>query len=177
MVSQWTRCHRFRVGKHEHSIEAILAKGVRHKWRFLNHDSTSIWKFASVTTSILRLVNKILVGYVLLFIAVLSGADSGYLHQWVPDALTDTWWDKVGHVFFTGLLAVLANEALRYQFFKFGERRLLVGTLIVVVVISIEELLQQYLPTRSFEILDLAADLSGILVAECFARYRMKSLL
>ena len=125
----------------------------------------------------MRLVNKLLAGYVLFFIAVLIGADSGYLHQWVPDALTDTWWDKAGHVFFTGLLAVLANEALRYRFFKFGKRRLLVGTLIVVVLISIEECLQQYLPTRSFDLVDLAADLLGILVAECFSRYRMKSLL
>ncbi len=125
----------------------------------------------------MRLANKLLAGYVLFFIAVLIGADSGYLHQWVPDALTDTWWDKAGHVFSTGLLAALTNEALRYRFFKFGERRLLVGTLIVVVLISIEECLQQFLPARSFEIFDLTADLSGILVAECFARYRMKSLL
>ena len=124
----------------------------------------------------MRLVNKLLTGYVLFFIAVLIGADSGYLHQWVPDALTDTWWDKAGHVFFIGLFAVLANEALRYRFFKFGERRILVGTLIVVVMISIEECLQQYLPTRSFEILDLAANLLGILVAECFTRHKVKSL-
>ena len=124
----------------------------------------------------MRLVNKLLAGYVLFFIAILIGANSGYLHQWIPDVLTDTWWDKAGHVFFTGLLAVLANEALRYRFFKFGERRVLVGTLIVVFLISIEEFLQQYLPTRSFEILDLAADLLGILVAECFARHKMKSL-
>ncbi len=123
----------------------------------------------------MRLANKLLAGYVLFFIAVLIGADSGYLHQWVPDALTDTWWDKAGHTSFTGLLVVLVNEALRYRFFKFGERKILVGTLIVVVLISIEEWLQQYLPTRSFEILDLAADLLGILVAECFARHKMKS--
>ena len=120
----------------------------------------------------MRLANKLLTGYVIFFIAVLIGADSGYLHQWVPDALTDTWWDKAGHVFFGGLLAVLANEALRYRFFKFGERRILVGTLIVVFLISIEEFLQQYLPTRSFEILDLVADYSGIVVAECLLRYR-----
>ena len=122
----------------------------------------------------MRLANKLLLGYVIFFVAVLIGADSGYLHQWVPDALTDTWWDKAGHVFFTGLLAILTNEALRYRFFKFGERRILVGTLIVVFLISFEECLQQYLPTRSFEILDLAADLLGILVAECFARYKLK---
>ena len=123
----------------------------------------------------MRLVNKLLAGYVLFFIAILIGANSGYLHQWIPDVLTDTWWDKAGHVFFTGLLAVLANEALRYRFFKFGEIKILVGTLIVVFLISIEEFLQQYLPTRSFEILDLAADLLGILLAECFARQKMKS--
>ena len=124
----------------------------------------------------MRLANKLLAGYVLFFIAILIGANSGYLHQWIPDVLTDTWWDKAGHVFFTGLLAVLANEAVHYRFFKFGEIKILVGTLIVVFLITVEEFLQQFLPTRSFEILDLAADLSGILVAECFARYRMKSL-
>ena len=37
---------------------------------------------------------------------------------------------------------------------------------------SIEEFIQQFLPTRSFEILDLAADYSGIVVAECLLRYR-----
>ena len=108
----------------------------------------------------------------LFFIAILIGANSGYLHQWIPDALTNTWWDKAGHVFFTGLLAVLANEALRYRFFKFGEIKILVGTLIVVFLITIEEFLQQFLPTRSFEMLDLIADYSGIVVAECLMRYK-----
>ena len=103
---------------------------------------------------------------------MLVGADLGLLQPWVPSFVVGSGLDKVGHLCSVGLLTVLFNSFLSYTYFKIGDKKVFVGTSIISVLVSIEELSQNYLQTRSFELLDLVADYSGIIVAECLLRFR-----
>ena len=120
----------------------------------------------------MRSVTRLFSLYVLGASIVLVGADLGLLQPWVPSFVAGSGLDKVGHLCFVGLLTILFNCFLSYRFVKIGDRKFLVGTVIIVVLVSIEEFSQNYLPTRSFESLDLVANYCGIVFAECFLRYR-----
>ncbi len=50
-------------------------------------------------------------------------------------------------------------------------------TALVAVIVLIEEISQIYLPQRSFDVLDLLADLAGIVIFSVFAYFRMKARL
>jgi polysaccharide biosynthesis protein VpsQ len=73
--------------------------------------------------------------------------------------------DKIGHF---GLLAGLAfalNWALGARRFRLGPLSPLLGSAIVAVVITIEEISQLWIPKRQFDLTDLTANYVGILFA------------
>ncbi len=70
--------------------------------------------------------------------------------------------DKVGHFFLMGILAMLANLALGYRSLNIGKISLWLGSLVVLVLVVAEEFAQIYVPLRTFDFGDLAADFSGI---------------
>jgi hypothetical protein len=70
--------------------------------------------------------------------------------------------DKVGHFVLFGLLAFLVNLVMRATVFRFGKLTVLKGSAIVMVIVIAEEVSQQFFVSRSFELLDLTADLAGI---------------
>ena len=70
--------------------------------------------------------------------------------------------DKVGHFFLIGGLAFLANLALRGRRVPLFGRRLLLGSLAVLVVFTAEEYSQKFNRRRHFDYGDLAADYAGI---------------
>ncbi len=70
--------------------------------------------------------------------------------------------DKVGHFFLMGILALLANLALGYRCFSFKGLSLWLGSLLVLTFVVVEEFTQMYIPLRTFDLGDLAADFVGI---------------
>ncbi|MGI9457973.1 MAG: VanZ family protein [Aeoliella sp.] len=74
--------------------------------------------------------------------------------------------DKIGHFVLMGTLCLLANLALRTRSVELKRRQALVGTIVVAVGVSLEELSQLAIASRSFSITDLAADYFGIFVAD-----------
>ena len=70
--------------------------------------------------------------------------------------------DKVGHFFLMGILALLANLALGYRRLSLGRVSLWLGSLLVLAFVVTEELTQIYIPRRTFDLGDLAADFIGI---------------
>ena len=73
--------------------------------------------------------------------------------------------DKAGHFLLVGGTAFLLNLALRLRTWDAAGRSWLVGGTLVAVVFTIEEISQTWLPSRSFDLLDLVCDYSGIV---CF---------
>ena len=107
---------------------------------------------------------------------VLVGANLGIFYQWLPAFFAVSWFDKAVHFLSIVPGTILFNAVLRNRVIPVGSRQLLVGTLIVVVLVSIEECLQIYMHFRSFELMDLFADFGGIVLADYFVRHRLSLL-
>ncbi|MFT4667279.1 MAG: hypothetical protein ACI8YQ_003752 [Polaribacter sp.] len=72
--------------------------------------------------------------------------------------------DKVGHFFLIGLAALVLNFLLQAKRVKVFKMPFLLGSIIVAVLVTIEELRQVPLTDRSFEMLDMFYNFAGIFV-------------
>ena len=72
--------------------------------------------------------------------------------------------DKLGHFILMGLFAFLFNVSLSCRTIRIVGRPVLLGSIIVITIITIEELSQNLIPYRSFDLLDLTADYLGVFV-------------
>lgn len=70
--------------------------------------------------------------------------------------------DKFGHFLLMGLFSFLLNTSLRCRTVAVCAKRLLLGSLIVVLAVTLEEVSQMFLRYRSFDPVDLLADYIGI---------------
>lgn len=73
--------------------------------------------------------------------------------------------DKLGHLIFIGTLTFLLNYALDGQMLKIGRLKILMGCSIVAVGMTIEEFSQIWIPSRTFDLVDLSANYLGITIA------------
>ena len=78
--------------------------------------------------------------------------------------------DKVGHFILVGILAWLFNSAFRLGQLNLGGLRIFIGTIVVVAVVTLEEVAQLWIYTRRFELIDLLAGYLGIATAEFFLK-------
>jgi VanZ family protein len=92
-------------------------------------------------------------------------ADAGYAIE-MFSALQDAGLDKVGHFALIGMLAYFLNVSLGCRTW----RGLLLGSAIVFVAATAEEISQVWIENRHCDLLDLAADYAGIWLAGWLAR-------
>tara|TARA_Y100000588_G_scaffold19630_1_gene20089 strand:+ start:460 stop:1029 length:570 start_codon:yes stop_codon:yes gene_type:complete len=88
----------------------------------------------------------------------------------VPNVIGDSGLDKIGHFILVGTFAWLFNVAFRLGEINLVGLRIFVGTVVVVTVVTLEEIAQLWIPTRRFELIDLLADYLGIATAEIVLR-------
>lgn len=77
--------------------------------------------------------------------------------------------DKVGHFLFMGMLALLLNLALACRVVRVAGRTFLIGTIVALTLITIEEISQRFIPYRTFDLVDLIADYSGVIIFSALA--------
>lgn len=114
----------------------------------------------------------ILFGLALLAIVLAAGTRPDYfffVYQ-IPGA------DKTGHFLLMGTFSFLVNIACSGQQISIWSIRCLKGTLIVVALVTLEELTQIFILTRTFSLLDLGADYAGIFLFGRLARFFANSL-
>jgi len=70
--------------------------------------------------------------------------------------------DKLGHLLLMGLLSFLLNTSLRCRTVGVCGRRILLGSIIVCVAVTLEEVSQIFVRYRSFDPVDLLFDYLGI---------------
>lgn len=99
------------------------------------------------------------VGWIVFVGAVVVCADRRALGPIFDFVTSHRGLDKVGHFMLMGGLAFFVNLALGMRQW----RGMLVGSVGVAVVVLGEEISQLWFPGRTFDLLDLAADLAGIL--------------
>ena len=107
--------------------------------------------------------------YILFIAAAITTADEDKLRRLygivgkVPEG------DRMGHFILIGVLAWLLNASLRWRRTSVSGRTLLLGSIIVFVFATLEECSQRFFPSRTFELLDLVGDYTGIAVAGLLA--------
>ncbi len=68
--------------------------------------------------------------------------------------------DKLGHATLYGVMAMLLNYGLSYRKIK----GLQLGAVLVLTFAILEEFSQIYIPSRTFDLYDILADIVGVLI-------------
>lgn len=108
-----------------------------------------------------------LYGFFLLWI--IAAADLGHLPitRWLHHF---PWGDKVGHFVLMGLLGFLLNLCLGLRRWRPYDLGLMIGSTVVALMATLEEISQLWFPSRRFDPWDLVADLAGLLLFDLLAR-------
>ena len=78
--------------------------------------------------------------------------------------------DKIGHFLLMGMFSFLLNLALKAKIVQLWFFRYLLGSLIVVGLVTLEEFSQIFVRRRTFDLTDLVADYAGIFIFGEIAR-------
>lgn len=116
---------------------------------------------------------------------VIVAADSGAPNYFLQLAAATPYGDKMGHLLLFGALALLLNFATKARQVAIGPLRLYLGVVLTLGFALLEEGSQLLFPSRSFELLDILADLLGVTLATLLtsgfyhlrARYRRRAAL
>lgn len=79
--------------------------------------------------------------------------------------------DKLGHFLLMGVFSFLLNLVLNAKTIRFWKIEILLGSLIVLTVVTIEEISQIFVGGRTFDWSDLVFDFLGILIFGKLAKY------
>lgn len=79
--------------------------------------------------------------------------------------------DKIGHFCLTGMFSFVVNLALSARTFQVWKLNYLLGSVIVLAIVFIEEFSQIFVRGRTFDLTDLVADAAGIFLFGEVARF------
>lgn len=100
--------------------------------------------------------------YLLIIVGIIIAADiksTSYLLGFVGNV---PYGDKIGHFVLFGVLAFLADFSFGMRNFTFGRFGYLIGSLIVLIGITVEEFTQIFMRGRTFSWVDLLCGYAGI---------------
>ena len=116
-------------------------------------------------------------GFIVFFIWIVVIADRGNGIPWwsgIIDRLP--YGDKIGHLSLIGTLSFLCNLAFPSRKIGFLPKSVTLTTLILFVLLSLEELSQAFFKTRHLDFYDWLADLIGLAIGQFGAmKARIKS--
>lgn len=114
-------------------------------------------------------IRAITIGFLLFLIAVVIIANTGNGEHFWPFIHKVRHADKAGHIILFGTLSFLCN--LTFPSRRFGRRPFLVTltTLVLLVVISLEEISQAFIPNRHCHLFDWLADVAGLAIGQLAA--------
>jgi polysaccharide biosynthesis protein VpsQ len=110
----------------------------------------------------MRCARLALFGFGLFLCSLIWLADTGQGRWFFSLAALIPGGDKTGHFVLFGMLAFLVKLVLRATVIRCGMVTVLLSSLIVMVFVISEEVSQLFFVTRTFEFLDISADLLGI---------------
>lgn len=111
------------------------------------------------------------IAFSLFFITIVIIANRGEGDQWWGFVTRIPNGDKLGHLGLMGTLSFLCNLALPSRELKIRRLRFITWpTLVLGILISAEEFSQAFIPTRTCDVLDWLADLTGLALGQMVAR-------
>ena len=103
-----------------------------------------------------------LVGYFIFIVWIIIIADTGISNDILALSKTLSYGDKIGHFLLMGNLALLTNLSLNHRMVNLAKITLPLGSILIFMLVLAEEFSQIFISRRTFDLLDLAADFSGI---------------
>lgn len=120
-----------------------------------------------------KTIKTLTVIYLILLIVIIVIADIkglSYLLDFVQFLPYSHVADKLGHFVLFGISAFLVNLSLGLRNFKIGKFCCFSGSLIILLVITVEELSQIFLSGRTFSLTDLLCGYAGVFTGGELAR-------
>lgn len=102
--------------------------------------------------------------FLLFIVFVIVAADNGWDYRFFQWEKYLPLGDKMAHFLLLGGVSFVVNLLLNVKRIKIGDRVVLLGSLIVFILITIEEFSQQFIDRRNFDLLDLLANYLGIFI-------------
>jgi len=84
--------------------------------------------------------------------------------------------DKLGHFFLMGMFSLMVNLALSAKIVRIWKLNYLLGSLIVLMIVTVEEVSQIFVTGRTFDAGDLVADAAGVFIFGEIARFVVKKI-
>ena len=84
--------------------------------------------------------------------------------------------DKLGHFFLFGLLTLGVNIGTAFRLVPLYRIRVFLGSLLVLLFVTVEEASQHFIPARTMDGMDLMADIVGITLFSLITLYIRKQL-
>jgi hypothetical protein len=78
--------------------------------------------------------------------------------------------DKLGHLGLVGTLSLLLNLLLEGRRAPYPCNRIMLGSLLLLVAMTLEEASQAFIPHRNFDLLDGLANIAGVFCGEGLVR-------
>ena len=113
-------------------------------------------------------------GLILLITAMIIITNVGYGDKFWPYMVNTPYADKVGHVGIFGTLSYFCNLAFSNRLSKRRFKIFTTTTFIILVVVTLEEISQAFIPSRTCDILDWTADLIGLALGQWLAHLTLK---
>lgn len=113
-----------------------------------------------------NLARALAFGFAAFLIAMVVVADRGQGSQWWPFVERIPYSDKLGHIALFGTLGFLCNLAFPSRRLGFRPLIFTLTTLILFTIISLEELSQAFVPSRTLDLFDWLADLIGLAIGQ-----------
>jgi hypothetical protein len=107
--------------------------------------------------------------FIILLIAIIVIADRGEGSRWWAFIDVIPCGDKFGHLFLIGTLSLLCNLAIPARPTAWLPRFITLTTLVLLILLSLEELAQAFIPTRNCDFFDWLADLAGLALGQAAA--------
>jgi len=116
----------------------------------------------------MKLITIFYVCFILFVIALANQGELGVLAVIVYEV---PYTDKLGHFILMGLLAFFLNLSLKCSTISIWNSNFLKGSIIIFILVTLEEFSQLLVETRTFDLMDLFADYLGIFVFGRLALY------
>lgn len=100
--------------------------------------------------------------YVLLLVVIVYLADHRQYYGVFAVIRAVPGGDKIGHFLLMGVFSYLVNLSLRCRTVTVLSRRMLLGSAVVFLAVTLEEFSQIFLRHRTFDLIDLLFDCAGI---------------
>ena len=115
--------------------------------------------------------------FLVFFIVIVIVADRGDGNRWWGFLVRHEYGDKVGHVGLIGTLCFLGNLTVTLRRIPSVPKFVTTVTFVIFTLLTLEELSQAFIPTRTCDLYDWLADLCGLALGQTAALFLRSRLL